>query len=232
MRLNSNTLQRYRNTERKLTTHIWESGRKGAIDLLLDEVVKKKPTKVSSKYRTFELDSVTGVIYITQNSPQYLSGEMRLRGKSNGQYPYGFKEGIWELFGKCNRSQNEIEVCSGEITKRPNLVTVDVNRSKNPTYVLDAQHLPREWTDRYDRWNCDPPYSKGTAKKMYGTEMPSISRLLAEGARVTRPGGLMFLLLGDVNRQACPKSTIRIGRISMTIVPNQEVRALHCYLKL
>jgi hypothetical protein len=161
-----------------------------------------------------------------------MEGKCKWLHSSIGQYPYRFKEGLWELFGKCNESQIEIEVCSGQIMKRPNLVTVDVNRSKNPTYVLDAQHLPQEWTKIYDRWNCDPPYSKGTTREMYGTEMPSISELLAEGTRVTKPGGLMFLLLGNINRQSCPESTVRIGRISMSIVPNQEVRALHCYLKL
>jgi hypothetical protein len=206
---------------------------KVGLDLIANGIIKKKPNKVNDKYKgIFDLKSITGVVYITQNSPHYISGEMRLRGKDNGQYPYGFKEGLWELFGRCTALQNEIEVCSGDIIKGYNLVTVDVNKSKNPTYVLDAQNLPEKWSDRFDRWNCDPPYSGHAAKEMYGTEMPSISRLLTEGARVTKPGGLLFCLLGNVNLQWSPKSTIRIGRISMTIVPNQEVRALHCYLKV
>jgi hypothetical protein len=66
---------------------------------------------------------------------------------------------------------------------------------------------------------------------MYGTVLPSWSKLLAEGARVTKPGGLLFLLLGDMNMQWHPEELIRIGWITLTIVPNQESRAIHIYLK-
>ena len=54
---------------------------------------------------------------------------------------------------------------------------------------------------------------------------------MAEGARVTKPRGLLFLLMGSVNMQWHPKELIGIGWIAITIIPNQEVRALHIYLK-
>lgn len=46
-----------------------------------------------------------------------------------------------------------------------------------------------------------PPHSEHAAKEKYKTNMPSISRLLAEGARITKPWGLMFPLPGNVKRK-------------------------------
>jgi hypothetical protein len=60
---------------------------------------------------------------------------------------------------------------------------------------------------------------------------PIQKKLLIEGARVTKSGGLLFLLLGAKNMQWHPKSIIRIGWLGIIIVPNQEIRALHCYVK-
>lgn len=113
----------------------------------------------------------------------------------------------------------------------PKRVTVDINSVRNPSHIFDGQYLPEQWENRFDRWNCDPPYSERAAKERYETDMPSVTKLLTEGARVTRPGGLLFLLLGNKIMQWHPKSIIRIGCLRITIVPNQEVRAIHCYLK-
>jgi hypothetical protein len=135
------------------------------------------------------------------------------------------------LFGKLGPDQRAIEVCSGNVEASSNLDTIDINPDKNPRYCLDGQKLPESWSNSYDRWRCDPPYNEENARKMYGTAMPSISQLLAEGARVTKPKGLLFLLL-DKFRQACPKSLRRIGHIHMTIIPNNETRCLHIYQKL
>ena len=51
-----------------------------------------------------------------------------------------------------------------------------------------------------------------SAKSMHGlTDLPQTSKLLKAGARVCRPGSLMFLLLGAQNYQICPKGVKRIG---------------------
>jgi hypothetical protein len=204
------------------------------ISLLIDQIIKPSPIFSDDKYSSIiALKSVTGVCYITNNSPQFISGHLRLRGKNNGSYPYGHKEFITELFGGISSHEQEIEVCSGTVEKRPNLITVDITPDKQADYTMDAQELPQEWGNRFARWSADPPYSEKAAEKMYNlTELLSISRLLIEGARVTKPGGLLFLLLGAKNMQWCPASLIRIGWIGITIVPNQEIRALHCYIKI
>ncbi|MPZ07286.1 MAG: hypothetical protein GEU26_12870 [Nitrososphaeraceae archaeon] len=180
------------------------------MDLIANQIIKKNPDLATDKYNIFILNNATGVCYITNSSPQYISGHLRLRGKNNGEYPYGFKEGLLELFGRCTTSHGAIEVCSGEIMEDLNLITVDINPSKNPTHVLDAQILPDKWSNRFDRWHCDPPYSEKAAKEMYQTVMPSIPKLLTEGARITKAGGLLFLLLGAKNMQWYPSSLIRI----------------------
>lgn len=110
-------------------------------------------------------------------------------------------------------------------------MTVDINPDRDPIHIGDGQSLPVDWTNRFERWYCDPPYNKRTAEKMYGTQLPSWTKLLTEGARVTKPGGLLFLLLGEVNLQWHPQGTTRIGWLVLSIIPNQEARAIHVYLK-
>ena len=201
------------------------------LDLIKDNIVKKTPDAVTTKYSIFFLDNATGVVYVTSNSPQYISGQIRMLGRKDGQYPFGYKKMLEEIFGKCSSYEEEIEVCSGWVKNGPNLMTVDVNPDRNPVHVGDGQSLPVDWSNRFERWYCDPPYNKRTAEKMYGTQLPSWTKLLTEGARVTKPGGMLFLLLGDVNLQWHPQGTTRIGWLVLSIIPNQEARAIHIYLK-
>ena len=84
----------------------------------------------------------------------------------------------------------------------------------------------------FNRWRCDPPYSLRTAKKMYNcNELPNTGKLLKAGDRVCKRGSLLFLLLGPENHQACPAGVKRIGLILITVVPNNEIRALNIYHK-
>jgi hypothetical protein len=134
---------------------------------------------------------------------------------------------IWSI----QDSQNEIEVCSGWIKGTPNLTTVDVNPDRHPTHVGDGQCLPDQWANKFDRWYADPPYNKNTAKNMYGTSLLAWTKLLTVGAEVVKPGGLMFLLLGNMHMQWHPREVTQIGSIILSIIPNQESRVLHCYIK-
>ena len=84
---------------------------------------------------------------------------------------------------------------------------------------------------RLYRTTGDPPYNVRTAKEMYGTNLPSPIKLLQAGARVCKVGSLMFLLLGPQNYQWHPKGVKRIGWIAITVVPNNEVRALNIFYK-
>ena len=57
----------------------------------------------------------SGVLFVTSNSPHFISGHMRLRGRDHGRYPYNYLELIDRLFG---REENTIEVCSGSIRSK------------------------------------------------------------------------------------------------------------------
>ena len=109
--------------------------------------------------------------------------------------------------------------------------TVDINPDTKPDCVADGETLDVIPNGQFRRWRCDPPYNARTAIEMYGTDLPIPSRLLKAGARVLKPGSLMFLLLGPQNYQIHPKGVKRIGFIDITVVPNNEIRCLNIYYK-
>jgi hypothetical protein len=180
----------------------------------------------NSKYEIIPADPATGILYRVNG---FLSGHVRLRGRPNGSYPYKYLEMIDKVFGKDEKT---LEVCSGTVTDDPlNLWTVDIDFDTNPFYCCDAQKMPAIMDNSFTRWRADPPYTSRTASKMYKTKMPSLIKLLKEGARVIRPGSLMFLLCSQ-NYQICPPGVKRIGIIVITVVPNNEIRACNIYQKL
>ena len=171
-----------------------------------------------------------GVLFITKDNPGFISGQIRVRGKSGGQYPYKLLHAMDYVFGF---EPNTIEVCSGKVTGMiDGTTTVDINPKNNPAILDDAEILSRVPSEVYNRWRSDPPYNHNTAANMYNTGLPSPIRLLKAGARVCKPGSLLFLLLGPVNHQHHPEELKRIGCIMLTVVPNNELRCLNIYYKL
>lgn len=178
-------------------------------------------------YQVIELESVVGVIYREgSRSPDFLTGHVRMRGRPNGSYPFHYLDMIDEVFG---HESNTIEVCSGDLEEEVAL-KVDINQAKNARHT-DGQTLDGISDNQFDRWRCDPPYNQKTAMKMYNTALPSPMKLLTAGARVIKPGSLMFLLLGPVNYQMCPRNVKRIGFITISVIPNNEFRCLNIYQK-
>jgi hypothetical protein len=180
-------------------------------------------------YTSYLATPCTGVLYVTDNNPGFVSGHIRVRGKSNGSYPYKYLEMIDNLFGEDGWT---IEVCSHKMKLTKELFTVDINPDHEPMLVDDGQKLGKLADNQFTRWRCDPPYNQNRAKKMYNCDVPSPIKLLRAGARVLKSGSLMFLLLGPKNYQMHPAGVKRIGIIILTIVPNNEIRALNIYLKL
>jgi hypothetical protein len=60
-------------------------------------------------YLAIPATPATGILYITENNPEFISGQIRVRGRDNGRYPYNYLEMIDAVFGK---EDNTIEVCS------------------------------------------------------------------------------------------------------------------------
>jgi hypothetical protein len=135
---------------------------------------------------------------------------------------------IDSIFGEVRKT---IEVCSGSVKSERGCYTVDVNPKTKPNLVDNGERLASIPDNSFERWRCDPPYSINAARSMYGTRLPNTMKLLKAGARVCKPGALMFLLLGPKNHQWCPKGIKRIGWIALTIVPCNEIRCLNIFLK-
>jgi hypothetical protein len=224
---------------------------------ILDLIKCTHYVRYDEKYIITHTHPATGILYVTSTSPFFISGQVRMRGRDGGRYPYQYEEMIDHLFGT---EKNRIEVCSGSIKGRDTATsnallsslkvkdslsstlnlsssssslpfTVDINPGLNPDYVADAQRLEGISNGVFSRWMCDPPYNLSTARDMYGPELPTPIKLLKAGARVCKVGSIMFLLLGPQNYQICPAGVRRIGWIPMSIVPNNEVRCLNIYLK-
>jgi hypothetical protein len=167
-----------------------------------------------------------GILFISFNNLVFISGQVRVRGKGGGEYPFHYLEMIDYVFG---REENTIEICSGSIDR--GCFTVDINPKTNPRIVDDAQTLAKIPNDTFSRWRCDPPYNENAARKMYGTDLPKPVRLLEAGTRVCKKQSLLFLLLGPTNYQWHPGGTRRIAYINMTVVPKIEVRCLNAFYK-
>ena len=65
-------------------------------------------------YLAIPASPATGILFVTQNNPEFISGQIRVRGRDNGSYPFNYLEMIDAVFGK---EDNTIEVCSGMIRK-------------------------------------------------------------------------------------------------------------------
>lgn len=178
------------------------------------------------EYWAYSARPAKGLLYITHNNHEFISGHVRMRARPNGAYPYHYLEMIDNLFGP---EENTIEVCSGTVK---GCYTVDINEDTGADVLNDGQDLAHVVSNRFNRWRCDPPYNEKTAKEMYNTELPNTYKLLKAGARVVKQGSLLFLLLGPVNYQICPPELKRVGIILITVVPLNEIRALNIYYKL
>ena len=188
------------------------------------DFIKKTPIPIT-EYYVIRAEPAIGIIYVINN---FISGHVRLLGRRGGAYPHKYLEMIDAVFGKLPAS-DVIEVCSG--TVKDGAFTVDSEANNSPLLLGDAQILEHIDDNSFKRWRCDPPYNEKTAKEYYQCELPSLMKLLKAGARVVKRKSLLFLLCTQ-NYQHCPPTLKRIGLILITVVPNNEIRALNIYTKL
>ncbi len=80
-----------------------------------------------NKYFIILAGPAKGVLFVTEDSPDYISGQVRVRGRDRGKYPYNYLEMIDHIFGK---EENTIEVCSGSIKGR--IATAPLWKGMNP----------------------------------------------------------------------------------------------------
>lgn len=102
-----------------------------------------------------------------------------------GQYPRGM---IGKILPWLRAPRHLIlHVCSGSLPKGDG-IRVDVRRDARPDILADGRALPLR-DGSVAAVLLDPPYTEHYAKELYGTDYPRPSHLLAEAARVVRPGG-------------------------------------------
>lgn len=111
-----------------------------------------------------------------------------------GVYPKGWLEWAMRVCQLTGCSHHELlHVCSGGLGRDALGVRVDIRPAACPDVVADGRNLP--FADETFRGVLlDPPYSIEYADQLYGTEYPRPSHLLAEAARVVRPGGVVAML--------------------------------------
>lgn len=87
---------------------------------------------------------------------------------------------------RCER-RRIVHVCSGGLPPGEG-IRVDVRPDARPDVLADGRALP--FADgSVEAVMLDPPYTEDYAKNLYGVEYPRPAHLLAEAARVVKPGG-------------------------------------------
>lgn len=107
-----------------------------------------------------------------------------------GQYPRGLIAKLLPLL-HCERREI-LHVCSGALPRGEG-IRVDIRPSAQPDILADGRALPLR-DGSMAAVMLDPPYSEGYAQSLYGVEYPRPAHLLAEAARVVRPGGRIVLV--------------------------------------
>ena len=79
-----------------------------------------------------------GTLFVSFDNLGFISGQVRVKGKGGGEYPFHYLEMIDYIFG---REENTIKVCSGAVNG--GCFTVDINPETNAQIVDDGQTLAR-----------------------------------------------------------------------------------------
>lgn len=102
-----------------------------------------------------------------------------------GQFPAGLIKKFLPWL-RCGRREL-LHVCSGSLPRGEG-IRIDIRPEACPDIVADGRALPIADASVAGVL-IDPPYTPDYARDLYGTDYPRPSHLLAEAARVVRPGG-------------------------------------------
>lgn len=110
-----------------------------------------------------------------------------------GRFARGFLDRV--LRDLAVRPAEVLHVCSGAMTRADARggVRLDLRQKACPDILADGRALPFR-SGSFAAVLLDPPYSVEYAETLYGVEYPRPSHLLAEAARVVRPGGAIGIL--------------------------------------
>ena len=169
-------------------------------------------------------------------NPKHYYKDVWCLGRSDNGYPGAFPNGFMNLFLRRWNGTRKLMLFSGSF-KEKGWATVDVNPKLHPKYVLNAEQLPEDWTERFDLVFADPPYSEREAEEMYGLPYFNLVKVVNEMARVTSTGGHMALLHRLVP-QVFPGDTLHFKRMKIvgvvgvyTLSGYSNIRALTVWRK-
>ena len=114
-------------------------------------------------------------------------------GPNGTGYPGGFPQGLIPLVLRRWNGTKKLMLFSGSFHER-GWETVDIKPETKPSFVMNAEELPDEWTEKFDLVFADPPYSEEESLELYNLPYFNIFKLMNEMARVTEPGGHMIFL--------------------------------------
>jgi hypothetical protein len=142
-----------------------------------------------------------------------------------GQYPRGF---IAKMLPWLDCDRREIlHLCSGCLPKGEG-IRVDIRLAARPDIIADVTNLPIA-SDSIAAVMADPPYSPDYARRLYGVKYPRPSHVLAEAARVVRPGGMICFV--HYITPAPPAGTVFVRAWALSTGFDMPVRAVTLYRK-
>lgn len=113
-------------------------------------------------------------------------------GRPMAKYYGSFPRGFWKRAKKIIKPGNMLHWFCGLAEKEEGILNVDGNPDVNPHLIVEGVKLPFP-DNHFDSSFADPPYSPADSKR-YKFKYPSSQKVLAELARVTKPGGKIGLL--------------------------------------
>lgn len=163
---------------------------------------------------------------LADGDPEYMARSRELPEPVYGQYPEWLIPKLLPWL-RCERHQI-LHVCSGALPPGEG-IRVDVRREARPDVVADGRALPRDLfpDGSVAAVLIDPPYSEHYARELYGVEYPRPSDLLAEAARVVRPGGRIGFIHYITPKPVAGTSFVKAKAFSTGF--NMPVRAASIY---
>jgi SAM-dependent methyltransferase len=140
-----------------------------------------------------------------------------------GQYPRGLIEKLLPYL-RCPRHLL-VHVCSGCLPPGEG-IRVDRDPSAHPDVLADGRCLP--FADgSMEALLIDPPYTVQYARQFYAFDYPRPAHLLAEAARVVKPGGRIGFVHYITPRPA--KGTRAVKVFGLSTGSNMPMRAIVIY---
>lgn len=162
----------------------------------------------------------------------------RPKVKYYGAYPNGFLQRARVLIG-CSDTDMVLHVCSGKVKDYPNRgfgpndMTVDIDASLNPDFVMDInKELPASnW--KGGLWEgilIDPPYTQEDANNYTITDLPNPNKLVKDCINIVEVGRKVGIL--HYICPSCPGNAKFIACIGVLVGFNNRIRCFSVYEKL